>query len=75
MFACPRDNGANVLQKGFRKGAPSGSHEQSSQQCANHAFTEWRLIPLLACPAQEHIGCSMFSPETWGIGFIFSPVL
>lgn len=36
VFACPRDNGANVLERVFREGSPSGTGRN-----ANHAITEF----------------------------------
>ena len=38
MFACPRDNGANVLRLRFREGTSSKFGRN-----ANHAFTECRF--------------------------------
>jgi hypothetical protein len=39
VFACPRDNGANALQKIFREGPPSGDGQN-----ANHAITELHAL-------------------------------
>jgi hypothetical protein len=36
VFACPRDNGANALQRVFREGSPSGAGRN-----ANHAISEF----------------------------------
>lgn len=38
MFACPRDNGANALQRIFREGLPPGTGRN-----ANHAITEFEF--------------------------------
>jgi hypothetical protein len=46
VFACPRDNGANVLQRISREGSPS-----RTERSANHAITE--LQPYIAWTKTE----------------------
>ena len=62
MFACPRDNGANVLRLSFREGTLS-----KLERNAYHAFTECRfyIAPTPASTRAYRIGRNRQRPAGW----------